>query len=285
MPFVRTVLGDIEPAELGVTYAHEHLVIDGGRPVELYPDFLLADVDRMAAEVERGGRARPARPRSTRCPPTAGRNADEARRAVAARAGSTSSPRPDSTTSGSTARATGAARSVEDELADLFVADVEEGIDEHDYSGPDRPPDGASGPGVIKIAGSDGGPSARDRADLRARPPTPTAGPASRSSPTARPGPGRSSRSALLTDARRARPSTISLSHVDKVVDRGYHRELLATGAFAEYDQAFRWGDRAERHARAARGGGRRRPAAARSCSGWTPRARATTRPTAGRPA
>ena len=38
-------------------------------------------------------------------------------------------------------------------------------------------------------------------------------------------------------------PEHISLSHVDKVVDRGYHRELLATGAFAVYDQAFRWGD------------------------------------------
>ena len=31
MTFVRTVTGDIEPAELGVTYAHEHLVIDPGR--------------------------------------------------------------------------------------------------------------------------------------------------------------------------------------------------------------------------------------------------------------
>ena len=37
MTFVRTVLGDIDPAELGITYAHEHLVIDGGRPVELSP--------------------------------------------------------------------------------------------------------------------------------------------------------------------------------------------------------------------------------------------------------
>ena len=51
MSFVRTVLGDIDPSALGVTYAHEHLVIDGGRPIELFPDFLLADVDRMAAEV------------------------------------------------------------------------------------------------------------------------------------------------------------------------------------------------------------------------------------------
>jgi phosphotriesterase-related protein len=29
------------------------------------------------------------------------------------------------------------------------------------------------------------------------------------------------------------------------VVDAGYQTELLSTGAFAEYDQGFRWGDRA----------------------------------------
>src|SRR5438477_4888049 len=49
--FVRTVLGDIEPSELGVTYSHEHLGIDGGRAVLLEPDFDLSDVDRMATEV------------------------------------------------------------------------------------------------------------------------------------------------------------------------------------------------------------------------------------------
>jgi phosphotriesterase-related protein len=36
----------------------------------------------------------------------------------------------------------------------------------------------------------------------------------------------------------------IILSHVDKVVDRGYHRELLGSGAFGEYDGSFRWADR-----------------------------------------
>ena len=51
MTFVRTVLGDIDPSELGITYAHEHLVIDGGRPVQLVPEFDLADVDAMATEV------------------------------------------------------------------------------------------------------------------------------------------------------------------------------------------------------------------------------------------
>ena len=42
MSFVRTVLGDIDPADLWVTYAHEHIVIDGRRPVLLEPDFDLS---------------------------------------------------------------------------------------------------------------------------------------------------------------------------------------------------------------------------------------------------
>jgi sugar phosphate isomerase/epimerase len=44
--FARTVLGDIDAAELGVTHAHEHLVIAGGRPVEFCPDIRL-DSDRV----------------------------------------------------------------------------------------------------------------------------------------------------------------------------------------------------------------------------------------------
>ena len=67
MTFVRTVLGDVELEDLGSTYAHEHLVIDGGRPVELYPDFLLADVDRAVAELGRRVRLGSG-PWSTRCP-------------------------------------------------------------------------------------------------------------------------------------------------------------------------------------------------------------------------
>jgi phosphotriesterase-related protein len=35
----------------------------------------------------------------------------------------------------------------------------------------------------------------------------------------------------------------VALSHVDKVVDHAYHRDLLATGAYLEYDQGFRWKD------------------------------------------
>jgi phosphotriesterase-related protein len=41
-----------------------------------------------------------------------------------------------------------------------------------------------------------------------------------------------------------ADPAHVVLSHVDKVVDRGYQRELAATGARVEFDGAFRWKDK-----------------------------------------
>ena len=46
-----------------------------------------------------------------------------------------------------------------------------------------------------------------------------------------------------LLGANGVEPGHIALSHVDKVLDRGYQRELVATGAFVEYDGSFRWGD------------------------------------------
>ena len=70
MTFVRTVLGDIDAGDLGVTYAHEHLVIDGGRPVELEPDFVLADVDADGDRGRRGDGRSACAASSTRCRPT-----------------------------------------------------------------------------------------------------------------------------------------------------------------------------------------------------------------------
>ena len=71
MTFVRTVLGDIDPAELGVTYAHEHLIITGGKPVEMSADFLLDDVDKAVEELAAALVASACGPSSTRCRPTA----------------------------------------------------------------------------------------------------------------------------------------------------------------------------------------------------------------------
>jgi 5-phospho-D-xylono-1,4-lactonase len=239
MTFVRTVLGDIRPADLGVTYAHEHLVIDGGRPVEMSPDFLLGDVDRLAIEL-RAGAAAGLQAAIDMMPADCGRNplklAELSRRSGV-----------------HLVAATGlhhekfygpshwSLRATEAELADLFVADVEDGIDARDYGGPIvRRTDIRAG--IVKVGGSEGGPSERDRPIFRAA--------ALAHARTGVPiqthceaGTGAIEQIGLLTDAG-VRADRLSLSHVDKVVDRGYHRELFASGAFAVYDQAFRWGDR-----------------------------------------
>ncbi|MEU7837868.1 hypothetical protein [Nonomuraea sp. NPDC049129] len=46
---VRTVLGDVE--ELGITYAHEHLFMTGGWPVRNEPDYRLDSFDAAVVEV------------------------------------------------------------------------------------------------------------------------------------------------------------------------------------------------------------------------------------------
>ena len=41
MSFVRTVLGDIPPGEMGLTYSHEHIIIDESFPTISNKDFIL----------------------------------------------------------------------------------------------------------------------------------------------------------------------------------------------------------------------------------------------------
>jgi 5-phospho-D-xylono-1,4-lactonase len=239
MTFVRTVLGDIDPGAMGVTYAHEHLVIDGGRPVEMSADFLLADVDRLADEL-RAAAAVGLQTAIDAMPADCGRN--PAKLAELSRRSGVH-----------VVAATGLHHvkfyeawhwsliASEDELADLFVADIDEGIDERDYGGPIVRRT-AIRAGIVKVGGSEGGPSDRDRPIFRAA--------AATHQRTGVPvhthceaGTGALEQVRLLVDA--GVPAfRITLSHVDKVVDRGYHRDLLGTGAFAVYDQAFRWRDR-----------------------------------------
>ncbi|HSO29833.1 MAG TPA: hypothetical protein VLS28_08000 [Candidatus Sulfomarinibacteraceae bacterium] len=239
MSFVRTVLGDVAPVELGVTYAHEHLVIDAGHVVDLSAEFRLADADRLAAEIADAAAAG-LRTAIDALPADCGRNplllAELARR-----------------TGVHVVAATGihhekfygpshwSGRASEDELADLFVADVEVGIDERDYGGPIIRRTNVRA-GIVKVGGSQDRPSARDLPIFRAA--------AAAHARTGVPvhthcegGTGAVEQVRVLIDAG-VRADRISLSHVDKVVDRGYHRELLATGAFAVYDQAFRWAGR-----------------------------------------
>jgi phosphotriesterase-related protein len=238
MTFIRTVLGDIDPSDLGVTYSHEHLVIDGGRPVQMVPEFDRGDVDAMTHELEEA-RALGLRSVVDAMPCDAGRNAEKLAELSRRTGIHVVAP-----TGLHHERYYGPAhwnhRLTVDELADLFVADVTDGIDIYDYSGPTvrRTPHRA---GIIKVAGSDGGPSERDvrvfeaaaQAHRRTGVPILT---------HCEGGTGALEQLRLLGDLGVALDH-VALSHVDKIVDRAYHRELLSTGAFAEYDQSFRWRD------------------------------------------
>jgi phosphotriesterase-related protein len=236
MSFVRTVLRDIDPGELGVTYAHEHLVIDGGRPVELEPDFDLGDVDRMAREVADAA-ALGLRAAVDAMPCDCGRGATKlaelSRRTGVHIIAPTGLHHERYYGPDHWSRTT----SVE-ELADLFVADIESGIDANDYAGPSVERT-AIRAGVVKVAGSMHGLTPRDERVFAAA--------AIAHRRTGAPilthcegGTGGLEQVRFLVD-HGVDPGHVALSHVDKVVDRGYHRELVATGAFVEYDQSFRW--------------------------------------------
>jgi phosphotriesterase-related protein len=51
MATIVTVLGELDPAALGPTDCHEHLLIRGGLPIVLEPEFTLDSVDAAVAEV------------------------------------------------------------------------------------------------------------------------------------------------------------------------------------------------------------------------------------------
>lgn len=235
MTFIRTVLGDIEPADLGRTYAHEHLVIDGGRPVELEPDFLLADVDKAVEELA------PARELGLAAvvdamPCSAGRNVVKLAE-ISLRSGiHVIAPTglhlakyyaPDLWSETESAAA----------LADRFIGDIVEGIDEHDYLGPvvKRTEHRA---GVMKIAA--GAPALTPREQRVYEAAAIAHGATGCPILTHTAGPGALEQVRFLAD-HGVDPSHVVLSHTDKVVDRAYHRDVLETGAFVEFDQGFRW--------------------------------------------
>jgi 5-phospho-D-xylono-1,4-lactonase len=235
MSVVRTVLGDVESGRLGTCWAHEHLVIDGGVAKLVNPGISLQRVEDAVAElapcVAAGLQAV-----VDAMPADAGRNVLKLA-AISRRSG----VHVVAATGLHHARFYGERHWGEllepEELAALFVADVRDGIDAHDCNGPvvRRTPHRA---GVVKVAGSLEGPSPRDRRIFQAA-----------ALAVARTG------TALLTHCEGGTGGVaqlelldrlgvplhrVILSHTDKVADRGYHRELLAAGAFLVYDQGLR---------------------------------------------
>ena len=239
MTFARTVLGDIAPEEMGVTDAHEHIIIAGGRPGEMSADFVLADADKAVEELTRA-KAKGLRTVVDAMPIGLGRDAemlaDVSRRSGVHVIAPTGIHTPAWYVDLHWSNRLGAER-----LAPLMIADVAEGIDRFDYTGPivERTEVRA---GVIKIGGTADFPTDRDAAVFEAA--------AITQQQTGVPilthadGGMRGVEQARFLADHGANLSHVLLSHVDKIVDRGYHREIAATGARVEFDQGFRWGDK-----------------------------------------
>ena len=236
MPFVRTVLGDITPGDMGLTYSHEHIVIDESFPTIANRDFILNDTGKISKELNEfyalGGRTV-----VDTMPANCGRNV--LKLAEVSRMSHVHIIAP-----------TGIHLEKyyppnhwryhlsEDELTELFIKDVEDGIDEHDYGCPvvKRTQHKA---GLVKLATGDEQITPHQEKIFHSVVNTHL-----------------STGVPILTHTNMGRHAMdqvnlfyklganlqhVVLSHVDKRKDIAWHKDLMQTGVYVEYDSHFRW--------------------------------------------
>jgi predicted metal-dependent phosphotriesterase family hydrolase len=232
---VRTVLGDIPAERLGVTYLHEHLIIDSPLVADRFPHIHLPSVDDAVAELRLcAGAGVGAMVDAMPC--AAGR--DVLKLAAISRA---TGIQVVAVTGLHTARYYDGhpwtSREPAAVLADLLTADITEGIDRYDYTGPviRRTEHRA---GMIKVAalGVELSDAEGRLFDAAAEAHHRTGAPILTHCEGGLGGLAQVERLAELG----VPLSRVVLSHTDKHADLGYHRELLTTGVNLEYDQALR---------------------------------------------
>lgn len=232
---VRTVLEDVAPEALGVTYLHEHLIIDSPLVAEQLPHIHLPSADEAMAEVELCAAAGAGTMVDTM---PAGSGRDPVRLAEVSRR-----------TGVRVVAVTGlhtekyyvgqpwAQDATADQLTELFIADIADGMDRFDHRGPAVERTGHRA-GLIKAVTQGEGLTDRDRRLFAAA--------AESHRRTGAPilthceeGVGALQQLELLRDLE-VPLHRVVLSHTDKVPEPGLHRELLSSGVNLEYDQALR---------------------------------------------
>ncbi len=236
MSFVRTVMGDIQSEQMGLTYSHEHVVIEEGFTTMANPEFILNDIIKISAELREfyqlGGRTM-----VDTMPAACGRNI--LKLAEVSRNSKVNIIVP-----------TGLHQEIYyppnhwryhlsvEEITELFIKDITDGVDQYDYNSPvvKRTTHKA---GMIKLATGDekitdhqhkifeavvnahletgapilthtnGGKLAMEQVELFLK---------------------------LGADL-----NHVVLSHVDKQKDLAFHKDLMQTGVYVEYDSHFRW--------------------------------------------
>lgn len=236
MPFFRTILGDKPAEEMGLTYSHEHIVIDDCFATATNPEFLLNDKEKIVEELN-GLKALGCSTVVDTMPVNAGRNV---------------------LLSAEISTATGINmilptgihleiyyppthwryRYTEDQLTELFIADIEKGIDRYDYNGPlvERTVHKA---GLIKLATGDEPFSQHQETVFRAvvNAYRHTGAPILTHTNFGK----HALAQAELFARLGADLAHVVLSHTDRNKDLDYHHALMQTGVSVEWDSAFRW--------------------------------------------
>jgi len=235
-PLVRTVMGDIHPEAMGLTYSHEHVVIEEGFTTMGNPDFILNDTVRISEELKElyhsGGRTM-----VDTMPAACGRNI--LKLAEVSRQSKVNILAP-----------TGLHQEIYyppnhwryhlpvEELTDLFVKDITDGVDEYDYNCPvvKRTCHKA---GLIKLATGDGKITSHQHKVFEAvvNAHLITGAPIL----THTNGANLAMEQVELFRKLGADLNHIVLSHIDKQKDMAFHKDLMQTGIFVEYDSHFRW--------------------------------------------
>jgi len=236
MSFFRTVLGDVSSEDMGITYSHEHIVIEESFLTMDNPDFLLSDIGKIVIELA-GLRSLGCSTMVDTMPVNAGRNVLKMAN-ISEQTGiniimSTglhlekyyppSHWRYSYTT---------------EQLARLFIEDIVTGIDRNDYNGPivER---AAHKAGVIKLATGDDHFTKHQETIFHAvvMAHRETGAPILTHTNNGK----HALAQAELFYKLGAHIQHIVLSQVDKNKDVGYHLALMQTGVSVEYDSAFRW--------------------------------------------
>lgn len=232
---IRTVGGDLESGLAGPTYVHEHLIIDTKLVAETMAHIHLPSVDEAVAEVKTCVAAG-VRTMVDAMPAGAGRDPERLLR-VSVLTGMRVIAATGLHTSRYYADVPWASEESPEQLADRFIADIEEGIDRQDYRGAnvDRSTVRA---GVVKVAtlGEQWTP-AEQRLFIAARLTLEATGAPILTHTEGGLG-GMAQIESLLGLG--VPPERIALSHTDKIGDRSYHREMLSTGVSLCYDQGLR---------------------------------------------
>jgi len=235
-PFFRTILGDKPSSEMGLTYSHEHIIIDDCYVTEEHPEFLLNDPQKIVEELQSFHTAR-GRTVVDTMPANCGRN--PLLSAVISQKSKVNIIVP-----------TGIHLEIyypknhwrykltEDQLTDLFIADIEQGIDKYDYSSPilERTKHKA---GLIKLATGNEPFSKHQEKIFHAvvNAHLATGAPILTHSNFGN----QALEQALFFEKLGVKLEHVVLSHVDRNKDLNYQKKVLDTGVKIEYDSAFRW--------------------------------------------